>query len=674
MTAVESPAAATGFRRLFEPLRIGTFEVRNRIVNTTHGTALSEPRDLRYLQERARGGVGLMGVHASHGIYSYAVGPAPYSRTPEWDQRFPSPVSSEGIAYFDDAVIPSLRRRAEVIHAEGARVFGQVFHLGAAPHQESIAPAIAPSAVADPYEALSPHPLTEEEIDELVLAFAHAIRRVAEAGLDAAEIHGAHGYLVNQFLSPYFNRRDDRWGGSRENRVRFSLAIVAAAREMLGPDFTIGIRIGVDGDGAGRGLTVEEQAEIARLLAPHVAWISVSGGSYSGLGDGFEGAYVSPWYREPAFNVPASTLVKRCAGEVPVFVTGRIVDPSIAESILAEGAADMVGMVRALVADPELPNKARQGRADEVRMCLGMSECHYIGMHRVPMTCAVNAAAGREAEMAITPAAVSRTVLVVGAGPAGMEAARVAALRGHRVYLCDRERALGGTPRILARDPNRRNLRDHAVYFERELRRLGVELLLGEAVTADAVVEFAPDVVVVATGGRPLIPDALGVDQPNVVTALAVLRGDATVQGRAVVVGGLDNHVGAPTVAEFLADQGVEVEFLSEQMDFAHGAEDGTRLPLMHRMLTKGVRVSMLHRLWRVGDGGCEVMQTFTRETRRVDDCTVVLACGLVADDTLARHLRGSGSDIEMHVVGDSLAPRRMMHATVEGARVGMAL
>lgn len=674
MTAVSpsSPPAAGGFRRLFEPLRIGSFEVRNRIVNTTHGTALGEARDLAYLQARARGGVGLMGVHASHGIYSYAIGPAPYSRTPEWDHRFPSPVQPDGIAYYDDAVIPSLRKRAEVIHAEGARCFGQVFHLGAAPHQESIAPALAPSAVADPYEALSPHPLTEEEIGELVTAFAHAIRRVAEAGLDAAEIHGAHGYLVNQFFSPYFNRRTDRWGGGRENRVRFALEIVRAARRLVGEEFPIGIRVGVDGDGRARGMTIEEQAEIGALLAPHVAWISVSGGSYSGLGDGFEGAYVSPWYREPGFNVPAATLMKRAVGPVPVFVTGRVVDPSIAEGILADGAADMVGMVRALIADPDLPNKAREGRADEVRMCLGMSECHYIGPHRVPMTCAVNAAAGREAELDVTLAAVARTVLVIGAGPAGMEAARVAALRGHRVYLCDRERALGGTPRILARDPNRRNLRDHAVYFERELRRLGVELLLGEEVSADTVAEFAPDAVVVATGGVPLVPDVPGIDAANVVTALAVLRGDAPVGARAVVVGGLDNHVGAPTVAEYLADRGVDVECTSEQMDFAHGAEDGTRIPLMHRLLGKGVRVSMTHRLAAVSDGGCELLQTFTRQARRVEDCTVVLACGLVADDRLARELRGRVG--EVHVVGDSLAPRRMMHATVEGARVGMAI
>jgi NADPH-dependent 2,4-dienoyl-CoA reductase/sulfur reductase-like enzyme len=331
----------------------------------------------------------------------------------------------------------------------------------------------------------------------------------------------------------------------------------------------------------------------------------------------------------------------------------------------------MVGMVRALIADPDLPNKARAGRADEVRMCVGMSECHHIGRHRTPMTCAVNAAAGREQEMELVPAAIPKTVLVVGAGPAGMEAARVAALRGHTVYLCERERALGGTVRILAMDGNRRSLKDHAVYFERELRELGVKLLLGNEISADTIVEFAPDAVVLATGGLPIIPDVAGIDEPHVLTALNALRG-AVVGPRALVVGALDNHIGAPTIAEFLATDGREVEYISEQMDFAHGAEDGTRLPLMHRMMNRGVRVSLLHKLIRCEDGNAVVRQTFTGEERTIEDVTVVLACGLVPDVALARALHGRVKEI--HVAGDCLAPRRVMHATLEGARVGNAL
>ena len=665
----EGPVAP-GFRRLFEPLTIGNFTIRNRIVNTMHGTGLGEARDLRYLQERARGGASLLGVHASGGVYGYALGPGPRSASSDWDAKALSPLTSAGIAHYDDTVIPGLRRRAEIIHAEGAKAFAQVYHSGAARHGAHVGPAMAPSSVADPYEAVVPHALTDEEIEELVVCFAHAIRRTREAGLDAAEIHGAHGYLVNEFLSPYFNRRDDQWGGTRANRVRFVQRVLHEARTMVGADFPIGIRIGVDGDGARRGITVAELAEIARLLGPDVAYISVSGGNYAGFGDGLETAYVSPWSKEPAFNVAAAAAVKRVV-DVPVIVTGRIIDPVIAEGILADGAADMIGMVRALIADPDLPNKARRGDAGAVRMCIGLSECHHIGPHRVPVTCAVNAAAAREDEMELVPAAVPRTVVVVGAGPAGMEAARVAARRGHEVFLADTRRTIGGTPAVLALDPNRRTMRDHSAYFETELRDAGVRLVLGNEVTADELVAFSPDIVVIATGGTPLVPEVPGIDGPNVVTAVDVLRG-AVVGDRVLVVGGLDAHLAGPTIAEFLADQGRTVELISEQFDFARAVEDGTRLPLMHRLMTKGVTVSLLHRLTGVSEGGADVVQSFGQLARRIDDVTVVLACGLVPNDRLARELQGRVPEVV--VIGDALAPRRIMHATLEGARVANSI
>ena len=663
-------AAVPGFRLLFEPLAIGNFTIRNRIVNTTHGTGLGEERDLRYLHERARGGAALLGVNASTGVYSYPIGAGPRTTTPDWDGKALSPVSSEGIARYDEIVIPWTRRRAQVVHSEGAACYAQVYHPGAGRHLASTGPALAPSAVQDPYEAHMPHALRDDEIEELVWAFAHGIRRAHEGGMDAAEIHGAHGYLVNEFLSPYFNRREDKWGGSRENRARFALAIIEAARTMVGPDFPLGIRVGIEGDGFKRGLTIEELVETSRLLAPHVEYISVSGGSYSGFGDGVELAYVSPWYREPGFNVPAATAVK-AAVDVPVIVTGRVADASLAENILAEGGADMIGMVRALIADPELPKKARAGRVDEIRMCVGMSECHAIGPHRVPVTCAVNAAAAREAEMEITPADMQKTVVIVGAGPAGMEAARVAALRGHHVYLADAHRSIGGTPAVLALDPNRRNLRDHAAYFETQLRQLGIVFMLGNEVTAGELLEFAPDAVIVATGGRPLLPDVPGIKGNNVLNVLEVLRGAQTAS-RVVVVGGLDKHLGPPTIAEFLTDQGKEVELVSEQFDFAQGVEDGTRLPLFQRLRMKGVRISMLNKVCRVEDDAVVVTDMFTKQNRQIDDASVVLVCGFVPDHRLAHALEAGIPQVQ--VVGDALAPRRMMHATLEGARAAMAI
>jgi NADPH-dependent 2,4-dienoyl-CoA reductase/sulfur reductase-like enzyme len=273
--------------------------------------------------------------------------------------------------------------------------------------------------------------------------------------------------------------------------------------------------------------------------------------------------------------------------------------------------------------------------------------------------------------MELVPALVRKTVVVVGAGPAGMEAARVAAQRGHRVYLADAQRRIGGTPAVLALDPNRRNLRDHGAYFESELRELGVELMLGNVVTADELVDFGPDAVVVATGGTPLIPDIPGIHDANVVTGFDVLRG-ASVGAQALVVGGLDNHIGPPSIAEFLIDTGARVELISEHLDFANGAEDGTRLPLMQRLVRKGVTVSMLHQLVGVAQGAARVVHSFSGTERVIADVSVVLVCGLLPNDALAHELRGRVP--EVHLIGDALAPRRMMHATLEGARIAHAL
>lgn len=658
-----------GFARLFSPITIGGVEIPNRIVNTVHATRLSEARELRYLQERARGGAGLIGVQGQLGVASYTVGHPDVSRTPDWDQVPPSPATDEGVAYFDEAAIPRMQRRAELIRAEGVRCFGQVFHQGGAPHAQRMHVPIGPSAVPDPYDALVPYPLHVDEIHEIVRVFAHGVRRVKEAGLDAAEIHAAHGVLLNEFLSPYFNTRDDEWGGPIENRARIIVNILREARAMVG-DFPIGVRLGVDGDGATRGLTVAELGEVAAILGPDVDYLSISGGSYAGFDGRAEGAYVSPWYREPGFNAPAAAVV-RSRVTVPVIVTGRIADASVAESILADGSADLIGMVRALIADPELPSKVRSGRVNEVRMCLGLSECHYAGEHRTPIQCAVNAAAGREASIEIVPAREPKTVVVVGAGPAGMEAARVAAIRGHRVYLCDARREIGGTVRRLARDPNRRNLLDHTAYFDEQLRRLRVERLLGNPVAAEEVLEFGADAIVLATGAVPVVPE-LAAGRDHVLTALDVLEAGTAPADRALVVGGLDAHLAGPTIAEYLADLGCEVEFISEQLDFASGAEDATRIVVMDRLVRKGVRVSLSTRLTATDDRGATVRELFSGRERRIADAAVVLACGAAPRTELALQLRGCGTPL--YVIGDALAPRRLIHATAEGNRVGSAL
>lgn len=248
----------------------------------------------------------------------------------------------------------------------------------------------------------------------------------------------------------------------------------------------------------------------------------------------------------------------------------------------------------------------------------------------------------------------------------------MAALRGHSVYLADAKREIGGTIRLLAQDPNRRNLLDHAAYYESELGRLTVELLLGTTVTADELVEFAPDVLVVATGGRATVPAVPGIAGPHVVTAIQVLSGQASLSERVLVVGGFESHLAGPTVAEFAADQGRSVELISEHADFAKDAEDGTRFALIKRLAQKGVAFSSLHRLVDTEGDGATVANTLTGARRPLPSTTVVLACGLVPNDELVKDLRGRLP--EVHVIGDALAPRRLMHATLEGARVGRAI
>jgi 2,4-dienoyl-CoA reductase-like NADH-dependent reductase (Old Yellow Enzyme family)/thioredoxin reductase len=669
---VHDASVPAEFRHLYEPIEIGHLTLRNRIVNPVHTTALREARELAYLQTLARGGAALVGVQALQaGAIAYRVGPTSPVAGGDWDQNPLSPLSAEGIAYYDKALVPFLSRRAEIIHAEGALCYAQLGHGGTVrPLGQLMTAPLGPSNVADPFFATVPHALTGEEIGDLVEAFAQDARRVRESGTDAVELHCAHGTLLQAFLSPDYNRRTDRWGGDVARRARFAQQILTRMREVAGDDFPIGVRLGRDAPGSDRGMTVEDLVETAKLLAPLVAFISISDGSHVGFGDGYETAYVSPWYKEPAFAARTSAAV-RSAVDLPVLVSGRINDPATAERVLSDGAADLVGLVRPLIADPEFPAKVRDGRAGEVRKCLALNECHTVGRSRVPVTCSVNAAPGRETEMAIAPADIRKVIAVVGAGPAGMEAARVAALRGHHVVLHDAAPTLGGTVRVLAEDANRRNLRDHAEYFESQLPKLDVELRLGRAVAADDLVGSGFDAVIVATGATDRLPVVPGVADANVTTALDVLRGGLPATSRVVVVSGTDNQIAGPAIAEFLADRGHEVEFVSERFDFADGVEDGTRIPLVYRLRKKSIDITPLTRLVGVGGGGADLVDVATGHGRRLDDVTVVLACGRLPNDGLARELAGR---VPVQLAGDALSPRRIMHATVEGARAAIAL
>ncbi len=653
------------FEHLLKPIDLGAMRVRNRVMCTTHGPRLVGQRYLAYLEARAQAGVGLFGLPAGTGVSDYPAGPGLFrpENARDSDAILPNPVSAEGIRYFDEMMIPSLRAQGEAIHRHGALCVGQLHQPGAARHTNNLQGPAAPSEIPDDYEHTVPHTLDEEEIAVLLEAYGHAARRIKQAGLDGVEIHAAHGYLIQQFLSPHTNHRTDRWGGSLENRMRFLNEAIASVKQAVGPDYPVGLR--TTGDELAEGsLTSHDYQQILSQVAGKVAYISVVVGFYSGLRDGLAVPYCAPWYVAAGPAVPAAAAIKQ-AVDVPVIVTGRITEPEHAERIIAEGSADMVGMVRALIADHEFVKKVMENRPGDIRRCIGGNECHY---PNTTASCAVNPLAGREEELAIVPARSKRRVVVIGGGPSGMEAALGAALRGHDVALYEKGPALGGQIGILALDPNRPDLNGYINHQRTRLEEAGVALNLGVDVTADMVAGLNADAVIVATGSRPYVPPVPGIDGTHVVTANQVLAGEVPVGERVVVVGGLEDHLAPPTMADLLAGQGKQVELLTELMTMGVGIEPSTLNVLVKRLLVKGVALSTLTALRAVEETAAVGVNIFSRIERRIDVDTVVLACGSRASDGLGRALKGRVK--ELHMVGDCRVPRRMMQAVLEGARV----
>ncbi|HEY2302533.1 MAG TPA: FAD-dependent oxidoreductase, partial [Acidimicrobiales bacterium] len=393
-----------------------------------------------------------------------------------------------------------------------------------------------------------------------------------------------------------------------------------------------------------------------------------SGGNYTGLRHGVGLAYVAPAYAGEGVNVAAARRVRE-AVDVPVMVAGRFTDLRRAARALEEGAADMIGLTRALIADPRIVAKARRGDFGAITPCIGGNECHY-GRQ---VTCAVNPAAGREDELEIRRSLSPTGVLVVGGGPAGMECARVAVQRGHRVTLVDENDRLGGTLAVLAMDSNRAEFAGYVASMTRQLADLGVAVELGRRLSADDAVARRPAVIVIATGAGEHLPDVPGADPSSVVTALQVLRGERPIGQRVVVVGGLDDHLPPLTVSDYLAEQGRAVTLLAETDGIGVGIELASRFALIRRLLEKGVVLERLTALRSIGPGWIEVRNTFTNQRRRIDGVdTVVASCGRRSRTELADELRGRVP--ALHVIGDSLAPRRMVNATLDGARIAAAI
>ncbi len=624
---------------LFTPIRIRQVELKNRIVMTPVVTHLSEASEIDFYVSRARGGAGL--IQLPPGIIDQA--------------------SDNGVVLplWDDRSVPRLARIVEAVHSAGSMVSIQLFHAGRQLESACTgSPIVAPSPIPWSRSAEIPRELSIQEIRELVQKFARAAKRARSAGVDFVEVHAAHGYLLSEFLSPLSNKRTDEYGGDLKGRTRFIVEIIKRIKEELGGDFLVSCRIN-GADNIAGGLTLDEAKTIAPILVDAgLDLISVSAGMF-----GSYPTIVPPFDMPQGCNVPLAEGVKNVVN-VPVIVAGRITDPNLAEEILQDGKADLIGMARALIADPKLPSKAAKGQFEEICKCIACNTCiDFVDIG--PILCTVNSAAGRESELEIVPAVRKKRVLVIGGGVAGLEAARIARLRGHQVSLYEKERHLGGQWLLAAAPPHKQEFVELIKHESRQLKKLGVRVQLGKAVSVSLVRRQKPDVVIVATGALPLELPTSRIQSVKVVASWDILRGKSRVGGSVLVVGG---GSGGLETAHFLAEQGNKVTII--EMLGRIGADMGAtgRWHLLNRLKQHDVTMFRSTKLKRVNKQEIVVLRNDSEEVWTGFD-TIVIAIGSKSSNKLAAALTGVVEEI--HVIGDAIQPRKGVDAIREGAEIG---
>ena len=650
---------ATSLRHLLSSIPIGYTIAKNRIVSTPHGAAYGErggltDRYIRYHEEKAKGGCGTVMMFGSSSIHPTSVN--------DWAE----------INNWDDSIIPQFQQMSDAVHRHGALCLSQISYRGRRGHSwYSGTPLWGPSDTREERHREWPHVMTKGEIREVIDAWAAAAVRLKKGGYDGCDIPFYGGHLIENFLSPLANTRTDEYGGSIENRLRLAHEVLRAVRDAVGRDFIIGVRHSGDHLVPG-GLTKEDLLEVARLTdALRIAdyWM-VSGSNSETLR--FE-AMVTPSLYHPHALYAELAAATRSVVKVPVILAGRVSTPEQAERVLASGMCDMVGMTRAMIADPEMPKKAMEGRLDDIRTCVGASE-GCIGRLRQgkAITCVQNPLIGREAELGvITPATRARRVLVIGGGVGGLETARVAALRGHKVTLLEAAPGLGGQVMVAARAPKREDYAAIAHWLVGQVKKAGVEVRLNTPADVADVLKLDPESVVVATGAVPRVPPIPGVGLPHVTTASDVLTGQIRPGPRCVVVDE-DGHFTAPTTADFLAGKGCTVTIITRYFMVGEDIDEGVRSDIYQRLFTQGVVVQPMTQAIEMLPGGVRTKHTFSGVETVLEADTVVLAFGGKANDSLFHSLTGKVPELKL--IGDAVSPRRIHDALLEGTRVARAL
>lgn len=644
----------TQFPALARSIELKGIVFRNRIalapMNTNFGEADGTPGEAftRYYVERGRGGAGLLFVSSAY------IDPAVRKR-------------AGALLLHDDALIPKFSAFVDAIHATGAKVIQQINHNGRLLKSSKelrtavTADAVGPSAVPHLSTGEVPKVLTVSEIKALVEQYGQAARRARDAGFDGVEIHGTHGYLINQFYSRYSNRRTDDYGGSLEKRLRFPLEVYRRVRELVGEDFLICYRLN------GRSFEPVETplddviALGRRLEAEGIDLLHVSAGTSETPSMVLR--MIPPGSVPQGCYADLAGAVKAAVG-VPVVSVGRITTPQEAEGILAGGKADFVALGRALIADPYWPQKALSGAPETIRRCIGCNQgCMEQLVQEQKVTCLYNPEVSGPSDQPL--AAARKRVMVVGGGPAGMEAALVAARRGHSVVLYEKEDRLGGQIPLAAAPPGKGEFAAVGEFLSRELSALEVDVHLNTTVTADIVKQVRPDIVILATGSIPAYPDCLGMDRANVVTAREVLQGRPVGNRVAVVGGGL---VGCET-ALYLKARGKTVELIEMLERVAADAGPLNRARILDELAAADIRPRCDTRLCDFRESGDLVCRAADEYELNVD--TVVLATGAVPQAKLRRELEGL---YPIYCVGDCQAPRNMLAAIHEAYQVAMQI
>ncbi len=649
------------FPNLFRPVRIGGLEAKNRIMRVATTANLADrnrvgERVLAFYRTLAKGGVGTIVTEAL--------------RTQPQD-----PFGPGALTIFDRAGLDGIRRIADVCHAEGALLIGQL-NMGGRQHLASrVVPyLVAPSAIPCPRSGGVPHALTTREVRETIETYVMCAVHCIEAGMDGVEIHGAQGHLIQQFLSPFTNRRDDDYGGTPENRMRFGREILEGVRQRVGTKAIVGYRMGVEEFTAG-GLAIADTVEIARQLcaAGLVDYLSLAQGNFNSIEQHL-----------PDRHWPILTFrglhgqFKAVANGVPVIASTRIQGPEQAEDVLAAGEADMIGLCRALIVDPEWPAKARRGDASRIRRCVACNQCWAWIATGEPIGCATNPVSGREHQWGPVEkdrAEIQRHVVVVGGGPGGLEAARVAAVRGHRVTLLEREAELGGRIRAVATVSRHEEMRHVLDYLVPEVMRAGVEVRTGIVADGASVAALQPDVVIVATGATPMAPDLPGDGSVPVITADGPVPLDG-LAGRHVVVMDEDGYYWTSAVAASVMAQGRVPVIAARFFEVVREIPVVSRIAFLREVDKAGGVLRPNAFAARVSNGGVVIANYLTGREDLIEDVAAVVWVGhAVASGAFADEIEAEGIERRnIHVIGDAFQPRRLVNALVEAHGVARGI